>query len=1361
MHLRRVSQLVVLWILFQSVGFGQMHSPCGPNPVPLSNDCSGACVVCDLNGVSARTTNTIMGQSPPGFCTMVVHSMQWLAFVAGSPNLSINVAVSACNQANGVEMGIYSSPDCSSFTLVSNCNTNMYANQTWAFSTNAPLKPGCIYYLVWDGNGPNECNVDITVTAGSAMAPVPNTNSKIMGLTRFCVGKSATYKIAEIFGACEYQWRVVNGSILRENDNEVEVLWDTPGKGQICVKGLNVCHTGNEVCLDVLIGDDSPPTDLGPFYVCKGRLYTLGNETFGPGITVLNLKNSFNCDSIVSVTVEELDVEDGSLDTTICWPGVLKIDNQTFDSTGKYIVLKKSKIPPYCDSIVRLDLTINKLVAKAYKSGDLSCTDTLVYLYADSSIFNGLPVNDYCWLNDKGDTIASNQDAKVNLPGVYRLVLKVPTGPKNNCADFVQIEVKGSRLKPELRLNAPVKLCKGDTLYLSDISILDVQNSNAVIQFYSRLPIDSLSQIQDSFILLDQDTALFIKASNGICTDLLRVPVRVEPITKLQIADVEVCAGDTIRFSKLNVQYSGPKPDSVSFFACDNLTCPVFQDYWVVNSDTTIFVYPDGVECPQTFTFRLIALPYPSADFAIEDKLLCVGDSVRIRWNSPSGDQRILRLFQQDSVLPQGVDHFSDLVSSEGVKRICMRAIRKGCASDFCDDLLVKKPLPPPFVKCITSDTAVVFIWDSISNVHYTTEIIKGNTGNRISDSSFVFNSLGRGEEVGIRLVQHDSVCGDQYFILNCKAIDCPNRSAKISAPDIICLNIGVDTVMISGEISGPSAQGKWVFSGPGIVDSLQGIFDPIFAGKGIHRISAQYSESGCTYPAQKNILIRENPIALFNLDSVVCQDSFLLLRFFGRKEDTTSFEWNLANGFIRTLSKSDFEIKWDKPGKKTIKLKLNEEGCLDETTKDVEVLPPLEKPEIECFSTDTSVTFRWKKVARAKDYRVQLLKGKNGHRTSDTTYHISLQGLKDTIVFRLFVIDGGPCSERIGDDLECSPLLCPTRKLFYDTTINYCANERDFIRLRSYLQDSVGSIVLNGPQLIGDQLNFKELPPGRYVYQAKTINGSCVYLDSISLVKLPLPLISELQVTPIPCPDVDSVGVLEVKNILSGTAPFEYSLDGINFTGNPVFSSLSPGQHKLFIRDKNLCSIDTLITLIKPESVDLDLGVDREIELGQIVLVDAKINGAYVRLDWDVNTNISCDTCVTISLKPDGEARLKATVYNKYGCYDVDDLIIFVRKNHVYVPNVFSPNGDGINDGFTVFGDVDEVTEVKSMEIYDRWGAQVFNKTNFAVNDYHTGWNGEFKGQDLIPGVYVYHIVVKFKTGIEKKLSGEVSLIR
>lgn len=97
-----------------------------------------ACVVCDLNGVSTRTLNITPGQMPPGFCTMVQHSMQWLAFVAGSASLSINVAVSSCMQANGVEMGIYASDDCQTFKLVSNCNTNMYANQTWSFQLQNP-----------------------------------------------------------------------------------------------------------------------------------------------------------------------------------------------------------------------------------------------------------------------------------------------------------------------------------------------------------------------------------------------------------------------------------------------------------------------------------------------------------------------------------------------------------------------------------------------------------------------------------------------------------------------------------------------------------------------------------------------------------------------------------------------------------------------------------------------------------------------------------------------------------------------------------------------------------------------------------------------------------------------------------------------------------------------------------------------------------------------------------------------------------------------------------------------------------------------------------------------------------------------
>lgn len=75
------------------------------------------------------------------------------------------------------------------------------------------LKIGCVYYLVFDGNGPNECNVDFVVTAGSTVAPVPNTSAKISGKKLVCKGETIDYQIASINGACSYEWRVENGTL--------------------------------------------------------------------------------------------------------------------------------------------------------------------------------------------------------------------------------------------------------------------------------------------------------------------------------------------------------------------------------------------------------------------------------------------------------------------------------------------------------------------------------------------------------------------------------------------------------------------------------------------------------------------------------------------------------------------------------------------------------------------------------------------------------------------------------------------------------------------------------------------------------------------------------------------------------------------------------------------------------------------------------------------------------------------------------------------------------------------------------------------------------------------------------------------
>ena len=61
-------------------------------------------------------------------------------------------------------------------------------------------------------------------------------------------------------------------------------------------------------------------------------------------------------------------------------------------------------------------------------------------------------------------------------------------------------------------------------------------------------------------------------------------------------------------------------------------------------------------------------------------------------------------------------------------------------------------------------------------------------------------------------------------------------------------------------------------------------------------------------------------------------------------------------------------------------------------------------------------------------------------------------------------------------------------------------------------------------------------------------------------------------------------------------------------------------------------------------------------------------------------------------------------------------------------MPNVFSPNGDGLNDIFTLFTDSD-VKEITLLEIYTRWGDLVFRKKNYLPNVPTEGWDGKFAG--------------------------------
>lgn len=98
--------------------------------------------------------------------------------------------------------------------------------------------------------------------------------------------------------------------------------------------------------------------------------------------------------------------------------------------------------------------------------------------------------------------------------------------------------------------------------------------------------------------------------------------------------------------------------------------------------------------------------------------------------------------------------------------------------------------------------------------------------------------------------------------------------------------------------------------------------------------------------------------------------------------------------------------------------------------------------------------------------------------------------------------------------------------------------------------------------------------------------------------------------------------------------------------------------------------------------------------------------------------------------------------------------LLTAVDTSQVFIPNVFSPNGDGTNDLFSMRVGKD-VTGIEMM-IYDRWGKLVYQTNNLAK-----GWNGTYNGKDAEIGVYQYLIKVKFRDASVSTFKGDVTLLR
>jgi gliding motility-associated-like protein len=148
-------------------------------------------------------------------------------------------------------------------------------------------------------------------------------------------------------------------------------------------------------------------------------------------------------------------------------------------------------------------------------------------------------------------------------------------------------------------------------------------------------------------------------------------------------------------------------------------------------------------------------------------------------------------------------------------------------------------------------------------------------------------------------------------------------------------------------------------------------------------------------------------------------------------------------------------------------------------------------------------------------------------------------------------------------------------------------------------------------------------------------------------------------------------------------------------------------------------------------------------------------------KFKWSPSQGVSDDTIATPVLTPTQTTTYKLTFFfSNHFCNATDSLRITVIDpatldcRDIMLPTAFTPNGDGLNDGFGISNPF-LVGELLSFEIFDRWGSRVF-----ATTDPLSKWDGSFKGQPVNAGVFLYKIRFRCK-GVEDVKTGSVTVLR
>lgn len=771
--------------------------------------------------------------------------------------------------------------------------------------------------------------------------------------------------------------------------------------------------------------------------------------------------------------------------------------------------------------------------------------------------------------------------------------------------------------------------------------------------------------------------------------------------------------------------------------------------------------------CPFNAPYTITVFDSITADFTL-DPLICISDAANLQYTgNASGNAVFTYTFGTANILAgSGAGPYQLGWNTPGQKTVRLQISENGCTSDvITQNTNVVSTLVAPVVPCAPNTSGMTFSWTlDPAATDSTITVLTGQTGTQ-AGNTYTFGGLTAGDTVRLEIVTiSNGPCPSRRDTFECVARPCPPVMLNVTPVNDICLYPGTGNVQLQVTVTNGNGSGDW--SGTGVIDMVNGRFSPVVAGAGSHLITYHYSDDGCDFFETITINVYDIPDAFIsNTDlTLTCTSGSIILDGTGSTGAPLNYTWTTSLGAINGATNTA-TAEAIAQGVYQLLVSNATSGCKDSVSVTIDQddnIPTADAGPDKTLTCDSTIFTLGGVSTSGMDiiYTWTTMGGNftgstNGMKANADKVGLYTLTVRDTVTGcqaqdnANISIDTAVASISLtpGDTIDCNTVLSSATSSLNEPVTDY------------NFSWSTADGLISGPTT-GQKIDVSQ--GGTYTLTIHNKRNGCETSEDVFVPESD-EIIDDVDVTEtdITCFG-DHNGSLVVNSVAGGAPPYTYSWS-VSPNGGTSLTSLAPGTYDLTVTDQNGCSFSEVFTITEPPLVTLDIGPNLTVAAGDSVRIDLSTNipaNSIGAINWGGYDGILCPGCPSFQFIASTSATISATISDTAGCTAIDSMRLTVLVPRIiFIPNIFSPNGDGNNDKFTISGRFNLIN-IAAMRIYDRWGNQLFERLNMTPGDESQGWDGTFNNEPMQPGVYVFVAELDYED-ISETVTGNITLLR